>query len=128
MDPGYTFLQVAGLTAAPIAALLYGRATEPRARRSPGRFFLLYSVLYSILLMLTRYIGIHAAWLGAGVVLGMLGSGKGVVSLYRMLYGREWLSENPEAPAIDSTRWHLPTMIGAVLCIAVALFIAFLPS
>ncbi len=127
MDSSSTLAVLAVLAALPTTALLFGMAAEPRSRRSPGRFFLFYSVLYSALLLLTRFLGQDVAWLATGIVLGLLGTGKGVTSLYRLLYGNAWVSANPESVAADVQRWHLPTMIGAVLCIAGALFIAFIP-
>lgn len=127
MNPTGTLAVMAVLAALPVGVLILYRAAEPPARRSLGRFFLLYSVLYSTLLMLARFIGQDVAWLLSGIVLGMLGAGRGVTTLYRYLYGRAWVSDHPEAPAADAHRWHLPTMIGAVGCIAVALFIAFFP-
>lgn len=118
---------LAVLAALPTAALIVGRAPQPASRRSPGRFFLLYSALYSGLTLLTRFLGLDIAWLATGIALGLLGTGKGVRPLYRLLYGAGWVRDHPEAPAADVQRWHLPAMVGAVACIAAALFVAFLP-
>jgi hypothetical protein len=125
-QPMVVVFSVALLAAVPIAALLFVRHGQPEhpARLSPGRFFLSYAVNFALLLLAARVDGLPASLIVLGIVLGLLGLGVGVASLYRFLYGRAWLDQHPGVVQRDIARWQRVTLATAAVCLLAGLVLA----
>lgn len=122
-------LSMALLAALPMAGVAWARRAQPeRLRHSFGRWFLAYALAFAALLGLASGPGLHWAMALAGLVLGYMGSRRGLAPLYRWLFGRPALEAHPHLVESDALRLHLIMLIAAVLCFTVGIVAATFPA
>ena len=122
---------VALLGAVPLAGILLVRRGQPEAlpgARTFGRWLFAYAAGFATLLLALRQLGVPGLMAAYALLLGFLGTRRGLGPLYRFLFGPAALEAYPELVARDAGRLHLTLFIGAVACITVGLVFATLPG
>lgn len=110
----------------PLAALLIVRSAHPRPRPrlSIVRMAALYALLVLVLALGTLVDDLPMAFGLLGVILGLMGLGIGVASVYRFLYGDAWLAEHPEVVRRDTARWERAALLLALASLLAAVIMA----
>jgi hypothetical protein len=131
MIPSITSLPIAipvvGLLAlVPLAALILVRRGQPEhpPRISILRFAALYMIIALVLLLAALVDDLPMSLGLLGAILAFFGLGVGVESLYRYLYGGDWLDAHPGVVRRDIARWERVTLLLAVICLVAAVALA----
>ena len=120
-------IPVVGMLAfVPLAALILVRRGQPEhpPHLSILRYFALY-VIIALVLLLAALVDDLPMSLGLlGAILAFFGLGVGVESLYRYLYGSDWLDDHPGVVRRDISRWERVTLLLSLLCLIAAVLLA----
>lgn len=109
------------MAAFPLAAIVWVRRSGPAARRSIGRTFVVFALLYGASLLGFRWPGVTVTMLVYGMLIGFLAAPRGTRAAYRVLYGADWVAANADAVRREGMRLVIPFTSVAIACVTIAI-------
>lgn len=109
------------MAAFPLAAIVWVRRGGPAARRSIGRTFIVFALLYGASLLGFRWPGVTGTMLAYGALIGFLAAPRGTRAAYRVLYGAEWAAAHADAVRREGMRLVIPFTSVAIVCFTIAI-------